>query len=48
MCFGHGFDSRLVHFLRKSSVYADSKETVENAGFFFLFRFLCKKNKYLF
>lgn len=28
---------RLLHYLRKSSVYADSEENVENTGFFVAF-----------
>ena len=31
------FEAWKAHFLRKSGVYAESKETVENAGFFSAF-----------
>lgn len=31
------FEAWKAHFLRKSGVYAESKETVENAGFFLPF-----------
>ena len=47
MVFGHGFDSRLVHYLRKSSVCMVSEENFENTGFFCFFTFCCEKHQFI-